>query len=695
MSEFVKNFFSEKTFKQSSSVELKNFSLYALLIVTIQLVLINLALIDPTPLTDVFIRISNITAVIGIGIFALSLLSEELKRMSKFFFYSFSIFTFGHTLLILSLFSFNRFEILMLSVFVLALITLNTKKIFRIIAILVLGNILIALSYLQSGDGTFAYIMFFLLSSVLIGFVQFRSISQNKYLASTRDYLLTITNSNKDYYFIIDEELKIKSSNSLAINYWGEGYLKTLEDKKLETIINKEFKDSVISDAKRALSENIQVEKEMQLISSSGNSFWVIGSLSSVRLLDKKFLSFTVKDITQIKRAEETLRDALTNLAEQTQEMSSTQKAMINMLEDIEIQKRIATKNDEETKTILENIADAVIVLDRNRNISIVNKATVKLTGFSELDLVQKNYEKVIKVFLEKENSTYTEYLDKAYKGEIATTENNCILLTKGNEKININISIAPTFDKNNQVERCVLIIKNVSKARQLEKMKDEFVSIASHQLRTPLTAIKWHAELIEESKDKLPKELGQSVNFISEGSERLIHLVSELLDVSRIDTGRNFDILKTEQDIVKILLRIIEETRILAENKNIKVVKNFDEKTSLKLMVDSFKISEAIENIVSNAIKYSKENSQVEIEIAKSKTYLKIKVTDSGVGIPESEQNRIFERFYRAKNAVTLEGTGLGLYITKAIIDAHQGELSFISKENKGTSFTIKLPFK
>lgn len=239
-------------------------------------------------------------------------------------------------------------------------------------------------------------------------------------------------------------------------------------------------------------------------------------------------------------------------------------------------------------------------------------------------------------------------------------------------------------------------IIRDITKAKEIDRMKSEFVTIASHQLRTPLSNIKWLTELVLKDQQQYTPAQLELLHDIAKSNERMITLVNDLLSVSRIETGKKFNIEKKPSSIVDVISAVVDGARALAQEKRVKIVYHpcaFSKKHLLPL--DTDKISQAISNILVNAIKYSPENSTITISCSDCAKGLNITIKDRGIGIPLKQQARVFEKFFRADNVQTVapEGTGLGLYIAKSIIEAHGGTISFVSKEGKGTAFTIKLP--
>ncbi|HRY60352.1 MAG TPA: ATP-binding protein [Patescibacteria group bacterium] len=231
---------------------------------------------------------------------------------------------------------------------------------------------------------------------------------------------------------------------------------------------------------------------------------------------------------------------------------------------------------------------------------------------------------------------------------------------------------------------------------KKLDKLKDEFISVASHQLRTPLTATRWALEfLIKDNKGKLNRKQLESVHELEDTNSKLIKLVNSLLNVSRIDEGR-LSITPVPTDIVAVMKEIMHEFEPIARHKNLKVITHYDKLPKIKF--DPVVINKAIHNFVSNAIKYNKDEGRLWINVEKyDKDNLVIKVRDEGIGIPKAEQANLFAKFYRASNAATsnTEGTGLGLYIAKSAVESSGGKVWFESKENEGTTFFVTLPLK
>lgn len=236
-------------------------------------------------------------------------------------------------------------------------------------------------------------------------------------------------------------------------------------------------------------------------------------------------------------------------------------------------------------------------------------------------------------------------------------------------------------------------VTQGFDKLAQANKMKTEFVSIASHQLRTPLSAMRWTLNLMA---DKPANPVEQQANYlalIKESNDRMIRLVNDLLDVSRIEMGRI--ILNPRQVNIYILIqKAIASFTPLAKASNIEIALEAQE-TLPNANADPEKISLVIQNLLDNAIKYIKGKGEVKISAQAEGKFVKVAVKDSGVGIPQSQQKYIFQKFFRSDNIMKHQtlGTGLGLFIAKAIVEESNGKIWFESKENQGTTFYFTLP--
>lgn len=239
-----------------------------------------------------------------------------------------------------------------------------------------------------------------------------------------------------------------------------------------------------------------------------------------------------------------------------------------------------------------------------------------------------------------------------------------------------------------------LLIIEDVTREKLIGQMKTEFISIAAHQLRTPLSIIKWTVRmLLDEDIGPLNEKQREFLKRGFETNERMVTLVSDLLNVNRIEEGR-FGYEFKKGDLIQFLKRTAEERSPVLEERNIQLKNNFHSEHE-DILFDPEKMSLAITNILDNAIKYTPPGGAIEFNTVKDGNKIKISIKDNGVGIPERQKERLFSKFFRGTNVVRMqtEGSGLGLFITKNIITAHGGNIQVESEEGLGTTVYISLP--
>ncbi len=236
---------------------------------------------------------------------------------------------------------------------------------------------------------------------------------------------------------------------------------------------------------------------------------------------------------------------------------------------------------------------------------------------------------------------------------------------------------------------------EELKRAKQLDRIKSEFISIAAHQLRTPLSAVKWTLKMvIDEDLGKLNSE---QKTFLMQGyktNERTIRLVNDFLNVVRIEEGRFGYEFKTIQ-IEDLIDNIVQDFEHRIKEKKIKFTFNKPPIPSPKAKIDPAKMRLAIQNLIDNAIKYTPKKGSVTISIKYDKLFIRVSIKDTGMGIPKNQIQRLFGKFFRSDNAIRkqTEGSGLGLFIVKNIIEKHGGGVSVESEEDKGSTFSFTLP--
>jgi len=237
-------------------------------------------------------------------------------------------------------------------------------------------------------------------------------------------------------------------------------------------------------------------------------------------------------------------------------------------------------------------------------------------------------------------------------------------------------------------------VIQGFETLAQANQMKSDFVSIVSHQLRTPLTGIKWTIDLMGiKNPDK--KVVMAKLKDIEQENQRMIELVNDLLNVSRIEQ-RRLTFQYEQIALVPLVQKIIKEYTPLTQARNVKLVLEKEENLPV-MFTDPHGVKHIISNLIDNAVKYTKEASEVKIKLSKRKKFIRCEVQDQGVGIPKKDQGRVFQKFFRSKNILKHQttGSGLGLFIAKAFTEALGGKINFNSQEGQGSTFWTELPIK
>lgn len=221
--------------------------------------------------------------------------------------------------------------------------------------------------------------------------------------------------------------------------------------------------------------------------------------------------------------------------------------------------------------------------------------------------------------------------------------------------------------------------------------MRSELVSIASHELRSPLVGMRWAIEgLMKSAANKAEeaklKAIDDSIIHLQAGTE-------DILQFTAVTGAKKLNLAPV--DMRALLQEVLDTQRLVAQQKSVKLVMDDSWPKALTITCDGDRMKRALHNLVSNAIKYTRTNTDVVLSYAKTDKHHQISITDHGIGIPKDEQQRVFAGFYRASNAKASgeKGTGLGLYLTRTILEQHKGKITFTSEEGKGTTFAISLP--
>jgi len=441
--------------------------------------------------------------------------------------------------------------------------------------------------------------------------------------------------------------------------------------KPIENFFEKEKIETLTKD----VLESGNIEARDMIISTKGGEKVDVSLFGQVRRNEQEettgfFIGFF--DLTKIKKTGKELQD--------------TQVALLNMLEDIEESRKKAEEEKNKTEAIISNFTDGLLVFDDKRKVSLINPQAEKVFNINNKDVVGKSILE-LSVFPELElivNLVGPEIKDISrkeipFKGDLVL-EISTIPILKGDGKIG-----------------SLIIVHDITREKMIEKTKTEFVSLAAHQLRTPLSAIKWTLRmLLDGDLGTITSEQRDFIEKTYVSNERMISLINDLLNVARIEEGR-YLYKPASADMAPIVQFVINSYKDEYSRKKIKLDFKAPENPLPRVLIDVEKIKLAIQNFLDNSLKYTPVGGEVVVSLKSIKKEVQFSVKDTGVGIPKNQQERMFVKFFRAANVLTIdtEGSGLGLFITKNIIEAHNGRIWFESEEGKGTTFCFALPVK
>lgn len=377
----------------------------------------------------------------------------------------------------------------------------------------------------------------------------------------------------------------------------------------------------------------------------------------------------------------------LKELEGRTKELENSRKALMNILEDIDEARTEAEEQRNRTMAIIEEFPEGILFFNDSGVLESANSQIEFLFGVSPEKIIGKNLRDLQKV---PSLQSLMDLLGSPIKRL---------------EREELNISEELVFEvstiyihREKRVIGTLVVIRDISREKLIEQLKTEFVSLAAHQLRTPLSAIKWTLKmLLDGDLGEITKEQREFIEKTYQSNERMIRLINDLLNVTRIEEGRFlYNIQKEDlREIIKDCVKISKEA---AEKKGLKVIVQLPSDSLPKVSVDREKISLAIQNLIDNAVNYTKKGHiKVSLSFNKNKKEFLVSVEDTGIGIPKEQQKRLFVKFFRASNAQRLntEGSGLGLFIAKNVIEAHKGKIWFESEAGKGTTFYFTIPAK
>ena len=398
------------------------------------------------------------------------------------------------------------------------------------------------------------------------------------------------------------------------------------------------------------------------------------------------------------------------NLKQRIEYFKQVELAMMNILED-ERELEIGLKNErDKTMAIVSSIGEGLLVIDNDYKIVLINEVAARFLEVSAAGVIGIDAKEVINIYkgnekLPDEKRPVAETLKTGKAISVGLNDDIYYIVPSG-RKFPITLVSTPLVSDGNIVG-VVVVFSDITEEKKLDEAKSSFIATASHQLRTPLTTIRWYTEMLSKG-DAGPLNKDQKIFLekIYNGVLRLNEALGILLSLARIEGGGNVKINPTKTNLVKFTDEIIKLSAFLIKEKKNNIKINAVEKDLPEVLIDQTMLNQVITNLLSNAIRYTDNKGKIEISIAVFGNSVIYSIKDDGIGIPHGQQKNIFNKFFRAENAVNKipDGSGIGLTLVKNFVEFWKGKIWFESptvwiaqkgkkEEKKGTIFYFTIP--
>lgn len=387
-------------------------------------------------------------------------------------------------------------------------------------------------------------------------------------------------------------------------------------------------------------------------------------------------------------------------LKNKVRELRDTEVATLNILEDTRAFEEKLEHERDRLVSIIASMEEGLVLIDGAYRILLANPAAANMLEISLEEAPSKTLTDISAIWkgnmkLPTEERFSTRALQTGTP-VFASIEDNVFVETHTGKKFPVAFMISP-LKEHDGTREAVVVFRDITKEKNLDDAQKSFVAVASHQLRTPLTAIQWNLELL------MGKEVGELTDRQKqfamdayEGAEKLVETINLLLALARVESG-SVQMDPAPLAIPDFIRAIAAEFAPVAAKKELALTVHEPVNSVPPIMLDASMLREVALNVLSNAIRYSNPHGTVDVAFAPGDDGVTISVKDSGIGIPSSQHSRIFEKFFRADNAVhmTADGTGLGLNLANALVTLWHGAIWFESEEGKGTTFYFTVPYE
>ncbi len=385
---------------------------------------------------------------------------------------------------------------------------------------------------------------------------------------------------------------------------------------------------------------------------------------------------------------QEVSRNLTSEFAQTNQALEKMRLALRDQINDLEERK-------DRAEAVVFNVGEGVFAVNLRGEIIIFNQIAEKIVGLKKDLILGQRYDQLLQFFNSKTRESYGSFINKVLlEGKSVSLPNDTILITSSKAEIPVAVNSSPIKNQRGIIVGGIVVFRDITHEREIEEIRTDLISIASHQLRTPLSEIKGLISLLVDNVAG-PLNIGQKeyMDLLTVANERMINLVNDLLNISRIEQGRiqlNFQ----KVSLGVLTAEICKSLEITAKQRQQSLGLSIDQNLPM-VLADPEKTKEIISNLVENALKYTRAKGTIAVRVTANTNGCWVLVKDNGVGIPKAKQKDLFQKFSRVENPLSQKttGTGLGLYTVKQLVEKQNGLIWVESDEGKGSTFGFMLP--
>jgi two-component system, OmpR family, sensor histidine kinase VicK len=347
-----------------------------------------------------------------------------------------------------------------------------------------------------------------------------------------------------------------------------------------------------------------------------------------------------------------------------------------------------------ELQSVLDNMADGVFVVNAEGRVTMVNDAGLRIIGLESVEATSESQgfqERSQTRADDRQISLPSDFpLARALAGETVVNDDAVFRNPRTGRSVYIRTNATPIRSQNGRIAGAVAVARDVTELMELDHLKDQFITVAAHELKTPVAIMKGFSQLLLRDTEDLSNRRRKLLAAIDRGANRIDAIVRDLLDISLLTTGQ-VHLAPERIDLTEFVEQSVARVAATSPGHRLWLPRT----DAVSVLADRVRLAEIMDNVLDNAIRYSPAGGTIEVEVRDDGEHAVVSVTDHGVGIPGGKQSRIFQRFYRAHNGTPYDygGMGVGLYISREVVRRLGGEMGFESVEGVGTTFHFSLP--